>query len=139
MNDPKYQHGSSADGWMEHNDTPRTDAVFSEPCAIHQVMQKWEKIILNSRQLERELAEAKQWLNERYKALSEADERAEKAEAEVERLRSTMRSFIDFMDDNLGTTADWPMEASFDDEETCQRHCDHLNAMKRIVKPEGIN
>jgi hypothetical protein len=66
-------------------------------------------------------------------------ERAERAEAEVERLRSTMRSFIDFMDENLGTTADWPMEAAFDDEETCQRHCDHLNAMKRIVKPEGIN
>jgi hypothetical protein len=66
-------------------------------------------------------------------------ERAKKAEAEVERLRSTMRSFIDFMDENLGTTADWPMEVIFDDEETCQRHCDHLNAMKRIVKPEGIN
>ena len=65
--------------------------------------------------------------------------RAEKAEAEVERLRSTMRSFIDFMDDNLGTTADWPMEAAFDNEETCQRHCDHLNAMKRLVKPEDIN
>jgi len=58
---------------------------------------------------------------------------------EVERLRSTMRSFIDFMDENLGTTADWPMEAAFDDEETCQRHCDLLNAMKRLVKPEDIN
>ena len=40
-------------------DTPRTDAVVSEPCAIHQVMQKWEKIIENSRQLERELAVSK--------------------------------------------------------------------------------
>ena len=63
----------------------------------------------------------------------------EKAEAEVERLRSIMRSFIDFMDENLGTTADWPMEVAFDDEEMCQRHCDHLNAMKRLVKPEDIN
>ena len=63
----------------------------------------------------------------------------EKAEAEVERLRAAMRSFIDFMDEKLGTTADWPMEAAFDDEETCQRHCDHLNAMKRLVKPEDIN
>ena len=61
------------------------------------------------------------------------------SKAEAERLRSTMRSFIDFMDHNLGTTADWPMEAAFDNEETCQRHCDHLNAMKRLVKPEGIN
>ena len=66
-------------------------------------------------------------------------QRMEKIEAEAERLRATMRSFIDFMDDNLGTTADWPMEAAFDDEETCQRHCDHLNAMKRLVKPEDIN
>lgn len=40
-------------------DTPRTDAVFSEPCAPHQVIQKWEKIIEHSRQLERELTEAK--------------------------------------------------------------------------------
>ena len=38
-------------------DTPRTDSVVSEPCAIHEVMQKWEKIIENSRQLERELAQ----------------------------------------------------------------------------------
>ena len=66
-------------------------------------------------------------------------EKSQKLEAEVERLRSTMRSFIDFMDENLGATADWPMEATFDDEKTCQRHCDHLNAMKRIVKPEDIN
>ena len=66
-------------------------------------------------------------------------QRMEKIEAEAEKLRLTMRSFIDFMDENLGTTADWPMEAAFDDEETCQRHCDHLNAMKRIVKPDDIN
>ena len=66
-------------------------------------------------------------------------ERMEKIEAEVERLRAAMRSFINFMDENLGTTADWPMEAAFDDEETCQRYCDLLNAMKRIVKPEDIN
>jgi len=66
-------------------------------------------------------------------------DRLEKAEAEVERLRSTMRAFINFMDENLGTTADWPMEVAFDDEETCKRYCDHLNAMKRLVKPEDIN
>ena len=50
-----------------------------------------------------------------------------------------MREYIDFMDENLGTTADWPMEASFDDGDVCQRHCDLLNAMKREVKPEDIN
>ena len=66
-------------------------------------------------------------------------EKSQKLEAEVERLRAAMRSFIDFMDENLGTTADWPMETAFDDEETCQRHCDLLNSMKRIVKPEDIN
>jgi len=71
-----------------------------------------------SRQLERELAQKTN---------------------EVERLRKVMREYIDFMDENLGTTADWPMEAAFDDETTAQRHCDLLNAMKREVKPEDIN
>ena len=37
---------------------------------------------------EDELADAREWLDERYKATSEADDRAEKAEAEVERLRA---------------------------------------------------
>ena len=106
-------------------------------------------------QLSRELAKSKALCSVQYKAIQRLEkesklkywkekafsycERAEKAKAEVERLRSTMRSFIDFIDENLGTTADWPMEAAFDDEETCQRHCDLLNAMKRLVKPEGIN
>ena len=58
---------------------------------------------------------------------------------EVARLRKLMREYIDFVDENLGTTADWPMEAAFDDETTAQRHCDLLNAMKREVKPEDIN
>lgn len=71
-----------------------------------------------ARQLERELAEKTN---------------------EVARLRKLMREYIDFVDENLGTTADWPMEAAFDNETTAQRHCDLLNAMKREVKPEDIN
>ena len=39
-----------------------------------------------------------QWLNERYKALSEADERAEIAEAEVERLLTTLKFLRDECD-----------------------------------------
>jgi len=58
---------------------------------------------------------------------------------EVARLRELMRDYIDFIDENMGATADWPMEAAFDDETTAQRHCDLLNAMKREVKPEDIN
>ena len=50
-----------------------------------------------------------------------------------------MRDYIDFIDESMGATADWPMEAAFDDEITAQRHCDLLNAMKREVKPEDIN
>jgi len=65
-------------------------------------------------------------------------ELAEKSN-EVARLRKVMREYIDFMDENLGTTADWPMEAAFDDGDVCQRYCDLLNAMKREVKPEDIN
>jgi len=57
---------------------------------------------------------------------------------EVARLRKLMRDYIDFIDENMGTTADWPMEAAFDDETTAQQHCDLLNAMKRAVKPEDI-
>ena len=60
----------------------------------------------------------------------DAADALQKAKAEVERLRSTMRSFIDFMDKNLGTTADWLKELIYDDKETCQRGCDHINAMK---------
>ena len=61
-------------------DTPRTDAYArhwpSETECVPSTI---------ARQLEREL-------NERYKALSEADERAEKAEAEVERLMEIIES-----------------------------------------------
>ena len=98
------------------------DCYVSDLCHEREARQKAE-------------TEVEFWKSKAY----EAEFHEGKHEAEVERLRSTMRSFIDFMDDNLGTTADWPMEAAFDDEETCRRHCDHLNAMKRIVKPEDIN
>ena len=101
---------------MTTTDTPRTDAATElygdRPFMVPAVP------VAFAEEIERELSASK---------------------AEVKRLRSTMRSFIDFINDNLGTTADWPMEAAFDDEETCQKHCDHLNAMKRIVKPEDIN
>lgn len=87
-------------------DTPRTDAVVSEPCAIHQAMQKWEKIIENSRQLERELAESKAEVDRLKKELSAWDygtrakreqERAKKAEAEVERLRGIANRAISML------------------------------------------
>jgi hypothetical protein len=68
--------------------------------------------------------------------MSELDLEAERDR--TKRLLRLMRDYIDFMNENLGTTADWPMEAAFDNEETCERHCDLLNAMKRLVKPEKI-
>ena len=40
---------------------------------------------------EDELSDAREWLDERYKATSEADERAEKAEAEVDRLKELVK------------------------------------------------
>jgi myosin heavy subunit len=99
---------------MTTTDTPRTDAVVSEPCAIHQVMQKWEKIIENSRQLERELAEAKDDLESVRPALAayrktcdcldEVGNRAKKAEAEVERLKETLE-FIAADDSGHDSTA----------------------------------
>ena len=83
---------------MTTTDTPRTDAVVSEPCAIHQVMQKWEKIIENSRQLERELAAE---IANRQKCckdgnkisdeLFDAQQKLKKAEAELERIYAGMQ------------------------------------------------
>jgi predicted nucleic acid-binding Zn-ribbon protein len=50
---------------------------------------------------EDELADAREWLNERYKATSESDERAEKAEAEVERLKANLRRAVEIAEDFL--------------------------------------
>jgi len=86
--------------------------------------------------------EANNW-HQHYRDEASKAQRCKQAfieqENEVARLRELMREYIDFMDENLGTTADWPMEAAFDDEITAQRHCDLLNAMKQKVKPEDIN
>lgn len=68
-------------------DTPRTDAKAVSHIGF------WSCATVPAdfaRGLERELAEAKQWLDERYKHLSEADERAEKAEAEVKEIRAAL-------------------------------------------------
>jgi len=106
-----------------------------------------------ARQLERELAdttnevERLQEENENLRGTLKSfvlvspikADRMEKMEQDYAKIRKLMRNYIDFMDENLGTTADWPMEAAFDDEITAQRHCDLLNAMKREVKPEDIN
>ena len=96
--------------------------------------------------LERELAqktyEASNW-HQHYRDEASKAQKCKQAfieqEKEAERLRKLMRDYIDFIDANMGTTADWPMEAAFDDETTAQRHCDLLIAMKREVKPEDIN
>ena len=140
---------------MTTTDTPRTDACphcMAKPMRAYLIAGKevtqhicgsWSDstreeltdLCLIRERAEKAEAEVEFWKSKAY----EAEFHEGKHEAEVERLRSTMRSFIDFMDENLGTTADWPMEAAFDDEETCQKHCDLLNAMKRIVKPEDIN
>ena len=81
---------------MTATDTPRTDAVVREPCAIHQVMQKWEKIIENSRQLERELAVSL--------------ENQVKAQAEVERLKGRMKEAEDLIQRGQ---AGWEKEREF--------------------------
>lgn len=59
MKDPKYQHGSSENGWMEQNDTPRTDAFETGDSLLESWEQEWEAAISFARQLERELAASK--------------------------------------------------------------------------------
>jgi hypothetical protein len=108
MKDPKYQHGSSADGWMEQNDTPRTDAAKVDKCGMTFVSlefaQELERELKNAQEaylksverddyLTQELAasqaevERLQTLPEsRHKAFLDLLERAEKAEAEVAKL-----------------------------------------------------
>ena len=54
-------------------------------------------------------------------------------------LEKLSRAYIDFLDENMGTTADWPVQMAFDDEKLCQQSCEILNAIKRLVKPEAIN
>ncbi len=109
MSDPKYQHGSSEDGWMEQNDTPRTDAIEFRHCPPQpkELLKKHEDAYALSRELERELAASQadvaklnhQLLKTENDLLQSQDinsfldaefriacKRAEKAEAEVERL-----------------------------------------------------
>lgn len=57
---------------------------------------------------------------------------------QVPDLAEEVSGFIAFLDNNLGATADWPMEARFDEEETSEEFCGHLNAMKRIINPDAI-
>jgi chromosome segregation ATPase len=56
---------------------------------------------------EDELSDAREWLDERYKATSEADERAEKAEAEVERLKSDKAHLITYCANLLEAANPW--------------------------------
>ena len=71
MKDPKYQHGSSADGWMEQNDTPLTDAAKVDKGGMTFV---WSEF---AQELERELAASK---------------------AMVERLKANLRRAIEIAD-----------------------------------------
>jgi hypothetical protein len=57
--DPKYLHGAG-DGWMEENDTPRTDAA--EP-QLHSNKGGWVRADF-ARELERELAASRGKSNE---------------------------------------------------------------------------
>lgn len=53
-------------------------------------------------------------------------------------LAEIVDDFIGFLGNTLGKTADWPMEVNFDDAETSDTFCAHLNSMKRIVNPKTI-
>ena len=86
-------------------DTPRTDAARNGDWVHYTIAMMLEKELAVSKaeveelqseikmltkklsSTEDELADACEWLNERYKATSEADERAEKAEAELAEIK----------------------------------------------------
>ena len=73
-------------------------------------------------------------------------ERAEESEAEVKRLKTDLRRLIvdEFWKNQKQAVLVYHQELADELDqikvrEMCQRHCDHLNAIKRIVKPEAIN
>jgi DNA repair ATPase RecN len=73
-------------------------SVF-EPPFVEELQSEIKMLTKKLSITEDELADAREWLNERYKATSEADERAERAEAEVERLRSTLCRALEIADE----------------------------------------
>jgi len=93
MTDPKYQHGFSEAGWMEQNDTPRTDAAQPQ---LHSNVGGWVRADF-ARELERELTEKTNEVARLKKMVMDAakrgdemadhwKERAEKAEALIQQL-----------------------------------------------------
>lgn len=109
-------------------ETPRTDAIEFRHCPPQPeaMLKKHEDAYALSRELERELAvrngeikEAREWLDERYKALSEADDRAEKAEAENVCLQELIQEFYEW------SRRDFPAEQEV--REIMNRYHDLLN------------
>jgi hypothetical protein len=84
MTDPKYQHGSSADGWMEQNDTNNEVAKLN-----HQLL-KTESDLLQSQDIN-------SFLDTEFRI---ACKRAEKAEAEVERLKILLSDLLTLTEKN---------------------------------------
>jgi hypothetical protein len=78
MNDPKYQHGSSADGWMEQNDTNNEVAKLN-----HQLL-KTENDLLQSQDIN-------SFLDTEFRI---ACKRAEKAEAEAIQLKAQLNQAL---------------------------------------------
>jgi hypothetical protein len=87
MKDPKYQHGSSEAGWMEQNDTPRTDAMPKRyMTVVYEIVDETEWRKTNP------LKYAHNGLRAVTVSAYDAIELLDEAEAEVERLREQLES-----------------------------------------------
>ncbi len=90
MKNPKYQHGSSEAGWMEQNETPRTDAVPKRyMTVVYEIVDETEWRKTNP------LKYAHNGLSAVTVSAYDAIELLDEAEAEVERLDQMVEWFIE--------------------------------------------
>ena len=80
---------------LEMVPTPRTDAFQKGDGLLESWEQEWEAAVSFARQLERALAETKDEYCKTAFELTKQIERAEKAEAEVERLQSQLKRAVE--------------------------------------------
>jgi len=86
---------SNAGGWVKADFARELERELAESQAqSHGLARRVVEAETMLEVVQAELKDATEWLDERYKALSEADDRAEKAEAEAQRLRDLLEKVL---------------------------------------------
>jgi hypothetical protein len=101
MSTAKYQHGSTEPGWMEQNDTPRTEAARFEALRSSAFRQDCIPLKLGQ-ELERELGASKAEVARLRDENKELRDENKELRDENKKLRELMRRSIDLTDKILG-------------------------------------